>query len=374
MAKVCLFCGEYIIQGFTSCGHNWAWREVDDDVADNFCDSLKARNKLSLKDNMRIKFDDAILCFDNVKEQNINGINVYDFEEKDLTVYVSKNKKKVIAFSNSNVFRVGNIETSVIDLLYENDDKKRISLFEEKVETKHDKKEKCEKQNETVEGVSCKKNTAKKNVINKETKIDAQNKNAIEQSEEKEEQQTFEYAGCLISKENLVSKINELKDKIYSSVQATQEFLEVLQNNEKLLLPANDSRYMSKFRAVMQELYLCPSLSVFMYALHGTEASKVGKKYTLYPVYDNYYGIIAFVEKGLKEIKDAYRFRKYWSTRAEADCYELIVAPAVKTVFTDYYLPKVLTFTAISATDRKILNNPIGGNTQKQNLLEYIGC
>ena len=194
MAKVCLFCGEYIIQGFTSCGHNWAWREVDDDVADNFCDSLKARNKLSLKDNMRIKFDDAILCFDNVKEQNINGINVYDFEEKDLTVYVSKNKKKVIAFSNSNVFRVGNIETSVIDLLYENDDKKRISLFEEKVETKHDKKEKCEKQNETVEGVSCKKNTAKKNVINKETKIDAQNKNAIEQSEEKEEQQTFEYA------------------------------------------------------------------------------------------------------------------------------------------------------------------------------------
>lgn len=437
MAKVCLFCGEYIILGFSSCVHNWAWREVDDETADDFCDSLKKRNKLLLKSNMKIEFGSAVLDFDQTKKQNINGVSVYEYEENDLTVYVSGDKKRVIAFSNTNLFRVDNSDTCVIDLLYETDEKKSIVLIEdEESDNENDhlnerlsetNVEQNEEKKPTEKIVNAKQSSEKETVIKKSVKKETDDetnkkenepiekrksakndvKNStrgrklskreqasfgdnddssiqkdITNSKEKEvsvkneekEPQTFEYKGHQIGKVNLVSKIYELKDMIYKSVQTTQEFLQLLQDNEKLFLPIADAKVMSKFRAIMQELYLCPSLGVFMYALHGDEANKVGIKYTLYPVYDEYYGIIAFSEKGLKEIRDAYRFRKYWSTRAEADCYELIIAPAVKTVFTDYYLPRVLSATAITAKDRKILNNPIGGKTPKQNLLEYIGC
>ena len=98
----------------------------------------------------------------------------------------------------------------------------------------------------------------------------------------------------------------------------------------------------------------------------------MGEKYTLYPIYDVYYGVIELKEKNLSELRNAYKFRKYWSNKGEEDCFNLLNLPAVHTVFSDFYLPKVLIGTAISADDRRVLFNVAEDKTQKQNLIEYL--
>ena len=367
MAKICLFCGQEIIQGFSSCAHNWAWREIDDDKFDDISNALTKRTKGALKKGEVIIYKDKELNFENAQKEVINGITVYDFEENGITVYENEKKNKIIVFCNDNAFLVDNCQTNVIDILYETDEDGNIKI--EKKEAPAVKKttrvNKVETPANSVE--------TNNNVESAPTPAPAPTPYRPRRVYVEEEPTTFKYGDIEVGKENLVSVVNMNIGKIFASLQSANEFLSLLRKNEKLFLPTTDARYMAKFHTIERELFACPSLGIFLFCLHSDEAIRKGERYTLYPIYDEYYGKMTLREKSLREIRDAYKFRKYWSTESEKACYELISYPAVQTLFTDFYLPKVLVYTAISGEDRRILNNVSNGKSQKENFVQYMG-
>ncbi len=356
MAKICLFCEQEIIQGFSSCAHNWAWREIDDDKFDEVSSALAKRKKGSLKKDEVIFFKGKALNFESAQKEVISGITVYEFEENGITVYENDKKNKIIVFCNDNAFLVDNCQTNVIDILYETDEDGNIKIGK-KVDIVPDVKE----------DVRADTNVDVAPSPTRTTTPYRPRRVFIE-----EEPTTFKYGDMEIGKSNLVSAVNMHSNEIFASTQSATEFLELLRKNEKLFLPTTDSRYMAKFHTIERELYPCPSLGIFLFCLHSDEATRKGDRYALSPIYDEYYGKIILKEKNLREIRDAYKYRKYWSTEQEKECYDLISFPAVKTLFTDFYLPKVLTYTAISGEDRYILNDPKSGKSPKENFIKYM--